>query len=85
MDFTYKSVVISFFVSFGFDSWRRSGKPSFLWDLVSSCLAGVTGVTGVFLAKISDFGTSRMVSDEAKQEMTAAIGTPSFMAPEVLV
>ena len=34
-------------------------------------------------AKISDFGTSRMVIDEQKQAMTVAVGTPSYMAPEV--
>eukprot|EP01107_Rhizomastix_libera_P006614 TRINITY_DN2076_c0_g1_i1.p1 TRINITY_DN2076_c0_g1~~TRINITY_DN2076_c0_g1_i1.p1 ORF type:complete len:170 (+),score=31.32 TRINITY_DN2076_c0_g1_i1:384-893(+) len=33
-------------------------------------------------AKVSDFGTSRMISDESKQSMTIAIGTPSFMSPE---
>eukprot|EP01107_Rhizomastix_libera_P004069 TRINITY_DN1705_c2_g1_i2.p1 TRINITY_DN1705_c2_g1~~TRINITY_DN1705_c2_g1_i2.p1 ORF type:complete len:1208 (-),score=319.24 TRINITY_DN1705_c2_g1_i2:43-3381(-) len=32
--------------------------------------------------KISDFGTSRMVGE--KQQMTAAVGTPSFIAPEVI-
>jgi len=35
-------------------------------------------------AKISDFGTSKIVSNEDQQALTKAIGTPVFMAPEVL-
>eukprot|EP01107_Rhizomastix_libera_P010872 TRINITY_DN281_c4_g1_i1.p1 TRINITY_DN281_c4_g1~~TRINITY_DN281_c4_g1_i1.p1 ORF type:complete len:1240 (+),score=268.39 TRINITY_DN281_c4_g1_i1:23-3721(+) len=35
-------------------------------------------------AKISDFGTGRMVSDEYKQKMTKGVGTPIYMAPELL-
>eukprot|EP01107_Rhizomastix_libera_P011946 TRINITY_DN2968_c0_g1_i1.p1 TRINITY_DN2968_c0_g1~~TRINITY_DN2968_c0_g1_i1.p1 ORF type:complete len:1208 (-),score=299.05 TRINITY_DN2968_c0_g1_i1:27-3650(-) len=34
--------------------------------------------------KISDFGTSRVVGSGERQQMTAAVGTPSFIAPEVL-
>eukprot|EP01107_Rhizomastix_libera_P015819 TRINITY_DN618_c0_g1_i2.p1 TRINITY_DN618_c0_g1~~TRINITY_DN618_c0_g1_i2.p1 ORF type:complete len:1313 (-),score=340.47 TRINITY_DN618_c0_g1_i2:2175-5564(-) len=34
--------------------------------------------------KISDFGTSRVVGSSEKQKMTAAVGTPNFIAPEVL-
>eukprot|EP01107_Rhizomastix_libera_P012723 TRINITY_DN327_c0_g1_i2.p1 TRINITY_DN327_c0_g1~~TRINITY_DN327_c0_g1_i2.p1 ORF type:complete len:1088 (-),score=310.84 TRINITY_DN327_c0_g1_i2:63-3032(-) len=40
--------------------------------------------TSFVRAKISDFGTSRMVIDESKQAMTSAVGTPAFMAPETL-
>ena len=35
-------------------------------------------------AKISDFGTSKLVVNEENQELTKATGTPVFMAPEVL-
>ena len=35
-------------------------------------------------AKISDFGTSRIIANEMKQQMTQNIGTPIFVAPEVL-
>eukprot|EP01107_Rhizomastix_libera_P008390 TRINITY_DN2357_c0_g1_i1.p1 TRINITY_DN2357_c0_g1~~TRINITY_DN2357_c0_g1_i1.p1 ORF type:complete len:414 (+),score=126.53 TRINITY_DN2357_c0_g1_i1:2-1243(+) len=34
--------------------------------------------------KISDFGTSRVVGSKESQQMTAAVGTPSFVAPEVV-
>ena len=34
--------------------------------------------------KISDFGTSRMVGTSDQQKMTAAVGTPNFIAPEVI-
>eukprot|EP01107_Rhizomastix_libera_P012443 TRINITY_DN3108_c0_g2_i2.p1 TRINITY_DN3108_c0_g2~~TRINITY_DN3108_c0_g2_i2.p1 ORF type:complete len:149 (-),score=38.53 TRINITY_DN3108_c0_g2_i2:393-839(-) len=35
-------------------------------------------------AKVSDFGTSRMVGSDEVQQLTTAIGTPSFMAPETM-
>ena len=35
--------------------------------------------------KISDFGTSRVVGSGERQQMTAAVGTPSFIAPEVFL
>ena len=35
-------------------------------------------------AKISDFGTSRMISDSKQQTLTNGVGTPVFMAPEIL-
>ena len=34
--------------------------------------------------KLSDFGTSRMVSDVEQQKLTKGVGTPLFMAPELL-
>jgi len=36
------------------------------------------------VAKISDFNTSRFLGSEANRSKTKGVGTPIFMAPEVL-
>eukprot|EP00727_Mastigamoeba_balamuthi_P000703 m51a1_g1063 putative serine-threonine protein (1278) ;mRNA; f:823975-828954 len=36
-------------------------------------------------AKICDFGTSRMVADEQLRKYTKGVGTPAYLAPEVLM
>eukprot|EP01107_Rhizomastix_libera_P012940 TRINITY_DN3402_c0_g1_i1.p1 TRINITY_DN3402_c0_g1~~TRINITY_DN3402_c0_g1_i1.p1 ORF type:complete len:374 (+),score=114.45 TRINITY_DN3402_c0_g1_i1:35-1123(+) len=43
-----------------------------------------TSISSPVRAKISDFGTSRTVIDIQRQQLTKALGTPLFMAPEIL-
>jgi len=43
-----------------------------------------TSVISPVRAKISDFGTSRFIADVQNQQLTNALGTPLYMAPEIL-
>jgi len=43
-----------------------------------------TSISSPVRAKISDFGTSRYITSDVQQKLTKALGTPLYMAPEIL-
>jgi serine/threonine protein kinase len=54
-------------------------------DLKSDNLLVVsTNIHAAVVCKLTDFGTSKAVSPSAHPNLTAGIGTPVYMAPEIL-